>query len=374
MNMKTFGIVSCNTHVNFTNYGSALQSWALCRSVENLGYVAKLVDYCPKMMEERDILNPMKHMWDTDEDSRRNLELSMPAIRVNYHKFDTFYNRRFIKTAKTYFCKNYNEIVKDENIDGFVCGSDTIFCIDEWNGFEDAYFAEYPCMKNGYAVSYAASFGDAHFNEETYKLLDQKLKNFKALGIREKKMIPYVKEHSNLPVFRTIDPTLLLEANDYEEITAPRIEKEKYLLLYARRYNKRMFDYAETVAAQNGWKVVDISLRAENAGKHRMAYDAGVEEFLSLVKYSEFVVTNSFHGLIFATQFSRPFVAFSRESGDSKIAELLSLFGLSDRLLVTGEENFEVNVNYEAVHARIAPSRIDSLNFLKMELDGVSNK
>lgn len=367
--MKTFGIVSCNTHVNFTNYGSALQSWALCRSVENLGYVAKLVDYCPKMMEERDILNPMKHMWDTDEDSRRNLELSMPAIRVNYHKFDTFYNRRFIKTAKTYFCKNFNDIVKDENIDGFVCGSDTIFCIDEWNGFEDAYFAEYPCMKNGYAVSYAASFGDAHFNEETFKLLNQKLKNFKALGIRENKMIPYVKEHTDLPVFRTIDPTLLLEANDYEEITAPRIEKEKYLLLYARRYNKKMFDYAEMIAAQNGWKVVDISLRAENAGKHRMAYDAGVEEFLSLVKHSEFVVTNSFHGLIFATQFRRPFVAFSRESGDSKIAELLSLFGLSDRLIVTGEEAFVANVDYDVVHSRIAPARIDSLNFLKLELD-----
>ena len=90
--MKTFGIVSCNTHVNFTNYGSALQSWALCRSVENLGYAAKLVDYCPPMMEDRDILNPMKHMWDTDEDSRRNLELTMPAIRINYHKFDTLYN------------------------------------------------------------------------------------------------------------------------------------------------------------------------------------------------------------------------------------------------------------------------------------------
>ena len=367
--MKTFGIVSCNIHVNFTNYGSALQSWALCRSVENLGYVAKLVDYCPKMMEERDILNPVKHMWDTDADSRRNLGLSMSAIRVNYHKFDTFYNRRFIKTAKTYFCKNYNEIVSDEHIDGFICGSDTIFNIDEWNGFEDAYFAEYPCMKNGYAVSYAASFGDARFNEETYAILNQKLKNFKALGIRENKMIPYVKEHTNLPVIRTIDPTLLLEAKDYEEIIAPKIEKEKYLLLYARRYNKKMFDYADRVAKQNGWRVVDISLRAENAVRHRMAYDAGVEEFLSLVKNTEFMVTNSFHGIIFATQFRRPYVAFSRESGDSKIAELLDLFGLSNRLLVKGDESYSTDVDFDSVHLKISDARIDSLNFLKMELD-----
>ena len=73
-----------------------------------------------------------------------------------------------------------------------------------------------------------------------------------------------------------------------------------------------MFDFADRLAERNGWKVVDISLRAENANKHKMAYDAGVEEFLSLVKNCEYVVTNSFHSIIFATQFCRPFVAFSR--------------------------------------------------------------
>lgn len=31
--MKTFGVVSYNIHCNFTNYGSALQSWALCRTM-----------------------------------------------------------------------------------------------------------------------------------------------------------------------------------------------------------------------------------------------------------------------------------------------------------------------------------------------------
>lgn len=370
--MKTFGVISCNIHVNFTNYGSALQSWALCRCIDKLGYNAKLVDYCPQMMENRDILNPMRHMWDTDEVSRMNLELSMPAIKINYHKFDTFYKKNFKKTAKTYFCKNFDEIVSDEKIDGFVCGSDTIFCVDEWNGFEDAYFAEYPCMKNGYSVSYAASFGDAHFNTDSYEILKTRLSNFKALGIRENKMIPFAKEHTSVPIFRTIDPTLLLTDKDYEEIMAPRLEKEKYLLLYARRYNKKMFDYADRLAEQNGWKVIDISLRAENVHKHRMAYDAGVEEFLSLIKNSEYMVTNSFHGLIFATQFKRPFAAFSRESGDSKIAELLDMFGLSDRLLIEGNESMNKNIDFNVVHERILNERVDSINFLKKELDGIA--
>ena len=38
--MKHFGIVSYNIHCNFSNYGSALQSWALCRTSEQLTTIA----------------------------------------------------------------------------------------------------------------------------------------------------------------------------------------------------------------------------------------------------------------------------------------------------------------------------------------------
>ena len=37
----------------------------------------------------------------------------------------------------------FDDISMDENITGFVCGSDTIFCIDEFEGFDDGYFANY---------------------------------------------------------------------------------------------------------------------------------------------------------------------------------------------------------------------------------------
>ena len=100
--------------------------------------------------------------------------------------------------------------------------------------------------------------------------------------------------------------------------------------------------------------------------------ERGVEEFLSLVKNSDFVLTNSFHAIIFATQFRRPFVAFSRDYGDSKIAELLDLFGLPERLLVTGQESVSAMVDYDKVHQRVTPFRIDSFNFLKNSLDGIN--
>ncbi|WP_368303240.1 polysaccharide pyruvyl transferase family protein, partial [Mediterraneibacter gnavus] len=195
---------------------------------------------------------------------------------------------------------------------------------------------------------------------------------FNAIGLRENQMIPYVASHVDVPVQRVIDPTLLLTSNEYDKIADERLENEKYLLLYSRRYNPHMEAYAEKLAAENGWKIVEISLRAKNAEKtnRRMFYEAGVEEFLSLTKYAECVVTNSFHGAIFAVQYSKPLGVFSREQSDTKIKELLALFGLTDHLLVSGaEDKGNLNdINYEVVHSRIAEARKKSLEFLHMEL------
>ena len=366
--MKNFAIVSYNIYCNFTNYGSALQSWALTQSIGKLGYHAILADYCPDILADKDHLNPFKNMWDKDEESRRMCELTMPAIRINYERFDRFYHERFDKTKKKYTSANFNDIVEDEGLDGFVCGSDTIFCPDEF-GFDDGYYANYDCMKNGFAVAYAASFGDPHFTEETYQILNTRLHNFKAFGLRENLMIPYVKKHTDVPVQKVVDPTLLLTSDDYDTIAEDRIVPEKYLLLYARRYNPTTTEYAEKLANKNGWKIIDISLRATNAERgHQMFYEAGVEEFLSLVKHAEYVVTNSFHGMIFSVQYRRPFVVFSREQCDTKIEELLALFGLSDRMLMDGTETFRSGIDYNAVHANIAAARKDSIQFLKMEL------
>lgn len=81
----------------------------------------------------------------------------------------------------------------EEKIRNFVCGSDTIFCPDEF-GIDDGYYANYSCMR-AYSIAYAASFGDPHFTEESYKVLGKMLQNFKAFGliIRKEKYIQYKK-------------------------------------------------------------------------------------------------------------------------------------------------------------------------------------
>lgn len=364
--MKKLGIVSYNIYGNFTNYGSALQSWALGRTLDKLGYFPVLVDYCPDVHLDKDILDPLEKMWDQDVESRKNCELSLPAIRENYYKFEDFFSSQFVRTKTKYTYCNFNESGKE--VDGYICGSDTIFCIDESNGFDDAFFANYQCMKNN-SIAYAASFGDTGITAGQYNILDSRLKNFKAIGLREDRMFHYVKEHADCPVSKTVDPTLLLADGEFNEIMAERFIEKKYLLLYARRYNHEMEQYAEYIARKNGWELVEISLRVQNAKKgHIMQYSAGVEEFLSLVKNAEYIVTNSFHGLLFSVRFQKQFAVFSRETGDSKIQEALELFGLTDHLM-TGYVPKQLAVNdYSYTHGRIAEARDDSMKFLKKEL------
>lgn len=360
--MKLFGIVSYNIYCNFTNYGSALQSWALQRTIDRLGagqWKSVLVDYCPDVLRDKDPRNPVANMWDTDDESKRMCQLSLPAILENADKFDTFYRTRFRKTSRAYTSEQFHEIMMEEALDGFVCGSDTIFCIDEFDGFDDGYYANYPCMR-GRSVAYAASFGDAQFDRKSFLILKDRLQNFKAIGLRENAMLPFVEENVTVPVRRVLDPTLLLTAEEYESITAPKVEERPYLLLYTRRYDPRMSAYAENLAKEKGWEIIEISLRAINAEKHRMFYEAGVEEFLSLVKYAQFVVTNSYHGMIFSVQFHKRFAVFSREQCNTKISELLNLMDCHPESCGS--------VDYRAIDARLMDARSSSLSFLQREL------
>lgn len=252
-------------------------------------------------------------------------------------------------------------------IEKFVCGSDTIFCLDEF-GIDDGYYANYPNMR-GNSVAYAASFGDSHFTEESYQVLNERLANFKALGLREQQMLPYVTAHTSVPAQKVLDPTLLLNASDYDSIAEKRIVPEKYLLLYARRNNPTMMEFAEKIAKENGWKIIDISLRATNAERgHQMFYQVGVEEFLSLVKYSQAVITNSYHGLIFGVQYRKSIHIFTREQADRKISNVLKLCGIEDRIVHDSETLINNDIDYDLVHKKLAESRKTSIEFLKSEL------
>ena len=350
---------------NFTNYGTVLQSWALQQTLKKIeGIEPILINYCPTLMEDKDPKDPMKNMWDTDVDSRRQCALSLPAIHENFKKFYSFYHNKMAITKKAYTAENFDEVLS-EGIDKFIVGSDAIFDIDEF-GLDPVYFANTPLMKNN-AITYAPSFQDSidRYTKEDLEKLNCFLKNFTAFSLRENQLIEYVKNNVRDDVSQVVDPTLLLSPEEYEQITEKRLIDEKYLLYYSRRYNPVMESFAEKLAEQRGLKFVEISLRASNAEKgHLMYYHAGVEEFLSLMKHSECIVTNSYHCMIFAIQFSKDFYVFTRAHCDRKIEELLQMLGLYDRYWHDDIIKEIPVINYENVRSKINNIRDKSLVYL----------
>lgn len=363
--MKRLGIVSYNMYGNFTNYGSALQSYALKEALNRQdGVEAVVVDYCPDVLRDKDILDPVKNMWDTDAEVRENCRKSLPAIHENYLKFSRFYKNHYPLTSQKYTSDNFDEIGSVDGIERFVCGSDTVFAVPEF-GFDPGYYADYEVMK-GRSVAYAASFGDYDVPVDDLPALKARLSNFKAIALRERDKQLLVKSLVTSPVYKVIDPTLLLEAADYEPLASPAPYDFPYLLLYSRRNDPRMTDFAIRYAATHRLKVVEISLNATNRERgHIMRYDAGVEEFLGLVKGARMVVTNSFHGMIFAVQFHRPFYIFSRKLCDTKILELLEMMKLTHRMVTTQLPEKDETIDYDLVHAQIARARNESLDVLR---------
>ena len=184
-------------------------------------------------------------------------------------------------------------------------------------------------------------------------------------------MIEFVRKNVNVLVDEVIDPTLLLEPEEYAQIISkPEKKYIPYVLVYSRRYNREMIEFAERLAQKHNLKVIEISLRAMNMWKHHMAYDAGIEEFLGLVKNAEYVVTNSFHGMVFGLQFSKDLYVFARESAKKKIGVLLEKIGGSHRLLTnipSGELECE-GINYKKVHEILKKERNRSIRLLEQAL------
>lgn len=364
---KTYGILSYNYYGNFMNYGSMLQAYALQKVLDKLNIDNVIVDYCTDALSDKNPYYPMKNMQDTSLTARLNCYLSLPAIRRCNNKFKKFWDTQYKKTEEKYNSRNFNNL----KLDGYICGSDTIFCIQESEGFDDGFFANYECMKNKPCIAYGASFGDAIFSDGELEILKSRLQNFSSLLLREDTMIEFVRKNVNVLVDEVIDPTLLLEPEEYAQIISkPEKKYIPYVLVYSRRYNREMIEFAERLAQKHNLKVIEISLRAMNMWKHHMAYDAGIEEFLGLVKNAEYVVTNSFHGMVFGLQFSKDLYVFARESAKKKIGVLLEKIGGSHRLLTkipSGELECE-GINYKKVHEILKKERNRSIRLLEKAL------
>ena len=173
-----------------------------------------------------------------------------------------------------------------------------------------------------------------------------------------------LKKLTTKSITHVMDPVFLLTAEDYKSIIANRIMKEKYLLLYLPvNDNKKLRKQAKEYAKQNNLKILEITTKLIPRFGHKTLTSAGIEEFLSSIKYAEMIFTNSFHAICFSIIFEREFYAFTRKH-NGKVEDICKTFGLEERFLSDNEINNIKKIDYSTVQKKVSYWRKKSQDWL----------
>lgn len=296
------------------NYGAVLQSYALIRHLRQAGYDVCDINYLPR--------RTIRKMRFFDIYFRRFAELKkIPPFR----RFQKKYLRL---SPKTYGC--YKELLKIQNeYDAVIVGSDQIWNDSFLMGAEKgepalSYFLDF-LPANVPRLSYAASFGANELSKGIKEYAIPALKKFHAISVRENNAVGLLADEG-IVAMTVCDPTLLLKPDDYETIIQGcRREENVALFNFMLRRGERSSDDTEAFLKNQVF-----------AEKTRLGTDIlSVERWLWALKNSDFIVTDSFHCVVFAILFHKPFLAVNDKNCamNARIKTLVEKLGLEHRVI-----------------------------------------
>ncbi len=344
---------------NNKNYGASLQSYACRKLVEKVSKaeIVKIIDYNPI---------PLK--------LKEKLKVSFFTSTFKFFQF----NKKFLQLTQV--CKN-EKVLKELNneYDTFIVGSDQV-----WRGIwflesKTHYFFDF-VNKDKKKIAYAASFGVDNW-EGTPKLtkkIEPLIKKFEHISVREKSGVDICKNVFNVEAEWVLDPTLMLNRDEYQPIlddyTKKNHLKKKYIAYMILDHQKEIFNFSEEISKK--LKLELINIRGFKGRKLGIKMDIfnKVSQWLTYLKDSELLITDSFHCTVFSLIFHRKFIVIAnKKRGTARLESLLSMVGLEDRLITNIEkcnieEIINKEINYEEVDKKIEKERERSLIFLKKAL------
>ena len=243
------------------------------------------------------------------------------------------------KHIPTKFYKGNIETQK-EKYHRFIVGSDQV-----WNpcfgGFENLYDEMFligiPKEKKS---CFAPSFGVSEIPGEWKERFQEGLSSFPHLCAREDAGGKIISDLVGKDALLMIDPTLMLDAKDWEEVACP-VEglPEKYVLDYFLGETPNTENYHRLLCDEYANQRIRLLNREDPD-----IYVSGPGEFITLIAGSSLVCTDSFHACVFSILFGKPFAIFKREGKEkdmfSRLYTLLELFDIDTEKLLSGDVIF----------------------------------
>lgn len=370
--MKSIGIITIH---KINNYGSVLQAYALQRVCQEMGYRVEIIDYqFPNAFHSA---NPYVTQ-DSFPTEPRWIKALFTSALIRQHKgIRTFVNARHNLSQKTYYSPE--EVASDApKYDIYITGSDQLWNPRYCNG--DPTFMLHFAPDNALKIAYAASIGTDTIPCELIQCYRKLLGRYSALSVREKSGKTIVEAISDKPTSVVLDPSLLLNRDEWNKIASPRRQvKKKYILCYFLNYSFNAYPYVDILAdhmqSLTGYEIVRVARPPHKLSWNHTSYHVGAspEEFLALVRDAEMVLTTSFHGTAFAVNFGRPLLSVikSHDSGDSRQKSLLQSLGMDAQILSIEDPMPDASravYDVATEQAKLTALRHESLSYLQKAL------
>lgn len=369
--MKKIGII---TFHNSYNCGSMLESYAMQFIIQKIGLFPEIINFSNRGQKQLYSIffknNSLKNIL-------KNVLLFpyRKKIEFNNFKYETFKNN-FFKLSKIY---NEMHELTDINYSCVVAGSDQIWNVTLLDG-DDAYFL--PWVKKAKKIAYAPSFGAKNIMNYATNLNKYKnmIKDFDAISIRENNGKKWLKELCNLNAEVLLDPTLLLEKEDYKVLEDNSFNVEdKYIFFYSPGFDYKICNFVKKISKKYNLKVIAWSakhyhIKMINLFGFELPKYESPSVYLSLIKNAELVMTTSYHGTIFSTIYRKKFITIKNGGmygDDDRVSTLLKQIKMEDRLIPYNYDdnyNYLEDIDYKEYEKELKRLRKKSIEFLEKNL------
>ncbi|MGY3146017.1 hypothetical protein ACVWYQ_003016 [Bradyrhizobium sp. USDA 3397] len=332
------------------NYGALMQAYGLREWLLRSGFAAEFINYHPTHVEQGGAFILGADLR-TFKANAKIAFLKLSALRrllFGNRRQDLLFeefrrNMLGVKGAplRTKVDVEFFLNSMEGRFDLIICGSDQIWSPSAQRGLDPTYFAYFPSLvKSTRRISYAASFGRNLAGDAAEPQFLEYLSALDAISVREKSGEDFVVKILGRKPNRAPDPTILLADFSalYENVP---VSRESYVFCYALRTGTKIRSVATLVSNEHGCGI------KSPYNPHRRWREIGTTiysspvEWLAAMRDAKFVVTNSFHGVVFSVLLRKPFVVValpgSKSPANDRAMNLLQELGLGSRL-VSGDD------------------------------------
>ena len=339
----------------------------------------EILDYYPDRYHNVGLLKRLKGKSKRFEKNFVALFACRCIIFISYIKkmvvFDDFLKRNLKLTSKSY--RTYEEFEKDvPKADIYCTGSDQVWN-SYWNeGIDYSLFLKF-VPKDKFKFSYAASFGKSELEDDEKEETKELLEAYDYISVRENAGVKILEDlgFKNCP--QVLDPTLLLVDNEWDKYVDDKYKNKKYILTYNLHHDKKIDIYAKELSKKYNLPVYNISYNWHDIYRSgHLVWCPTVENYLGLIKYAQYVVTDSFHATVFSIIFRKQFISIYPELASSRISSLLELVNLQERG-ISSFDNVDLadkGIDYDKVHNLLSIERGKSDEYINDVLNSYKER